>query len=132
MPRTAQRILPSLLLALVACGAAQAAEVTFRHEAPGAAAVYLAGEFNNWSDSADPMSGQDGVWTLTRDLAPGTYQYKFVVDGNWVPDANNGATADDGFGGQNSVLTVKDGDTALAAAAAGAAGGLAGAAAPAP
>ena len=99
---------------------AQAAKVTFQYEAGGAGAVFLAGEFNGWSDSANPMTGSDGVWTLVLDLAPGTYQYKFVIDGSWKEDPDNPNTTDDGFGGKNSVLTVPA-DVAEMAAAGGAA-----------
>jgi cyclomaltodextrinase / maltogenic alpha-amylase / neopullulanase len=116
------------LLMLAACPAL-AAEVTFVHSAPGAGQVYLAGEFNSWSDSANPMQQADGVWTVTLQMDPGEYLYKFVVDGNWKEDPGNPQTVDDGFGGKNSLLvvgaddqsmTVGDG-TAVAAATATAA-----------
>ncbi len=84
----------------------EATEVTFRHEAPQASAVFLAGEFNGWSDATDPLTNAAGVWTLVMDLAPGSYQYKFVVDGTWAADPTNANTTDDGFGGQNSLLKV--------------------------
>lgn len=83
--------------------------VVFSFEAPpGTDAVYLAGEFNGWRPDLDLMSDEDGdgVWTITYDLAPGTYQYKFVADGSWYQDPNNPEAAPDGFGGQNSVITV--------------------------
>lgn len=28
----------------------------------------------------------DGHWEATVSLAPGRYEYKFVVDGQWIPD----------------------------------------------
>ena len=30
----------------------------------------------------------DGVFEVVIPLAPGSYQYKFVIDGNWTPDPN--------------------------------------------
>jgi 1,4-alpha-glucan branching enzyme len=84
--------------------------VEFAFEAPaGTQAVYLAGEFNGWRPDLDLMSDKDGdgIWTITYDLKPGTYQYKFVADGTWYHDANNPKTAPDGFGGNNSLLEVK-------------------------
>ena len=103
-----------LCVGLIAA-AAQAAQVTFTHADPGAGSVSLAGEFNGWSDSANPMTNKDGVWSLTLDLAPGSYQYKFVVDGNWKHDETNPSTTDDGFGGQNSLIEVPAGvDTLMA------------------
>jgi 1,4-alpha-glucan branching enzyme len=75
---------------------------------PDADSVSLAGEFNNWDPTANPMEkGPDGLWHATVDLSPGSYQYKFVVDGDWVADPSNSETIDDGYGGVNSVLTVE-------------------------
>ena len=82
-------------------------EVTFRYQAAGATNVYLAGSMNNWSGDATPMKKDaDGVFAVTLTLAPGSYQYKFVVDGNWVTDQLNQNTADDGYGGLNSAVAV--------------------------
>jgi hypothetical protein len=81
----------------------------FSFKAPtGAKAVYLAGEFNGWRPDLDLMSDEDGdgVWTITYPLDSGTYQYKFVADGQWFQDPNNPEAAPDGFGGNNSVLVV--------------------------
>ena len=80
----------------------------FTFVSPGANSVALAGSFNSWSTSADPMQkGEGGVWVIVKPLAPGTYQYKFVVDGtDWKEDPSNPNTADDGYGGKNSVLVV--------------------------
>ena len=121
----ARKFLPALLCLLLLAGAAQAVQVTFTHEAPAAQKVFLAGEFNNWSDSANLMTKQDGGWTLTLDLAPGQYQYKFVVDGTWTPDAANPESAEDGFGGKNSVASVPDGVDAHAVGGGAAPGGAA-------
>ncbi len=118
------------LVLLLAAGAALAIPVTFQHAAPGAKSVFLAGEFNSWSDSASPMAGQDGAWSLTLDLAPGDYQYKFVVDGQWTQDKTNPEAAEDGFGGKNSVAKVPAGVEAFTVG--GVAGAAAAAAAPAP
>jgi cyclomaltodextrinase len=112
----------ALGLFLLAAVPALAAQVTFSHQAPGAGGVYLAGEFNGWSDSANPMTNTDGVWTLTLDLDPGSYQYKFVVDGSWVPDETNPNSTDDGFGGQNSLIEVPAGVDKLAAGSGAAVG----------
>jgi alpha-amylase/alpha-mannosidase (GH57 family) len=84
--------------------------VLFTLRAPGAGQVFLAGTFNNWSPNQDAMSKvEDGVWQLTVDLGDGRYQYKFVVDGDWRHDPDNPATADDGYGGFNSVLVIQGG-----------------------
>lgn len=49
-----------------------------------AEAVFLAGSFNDWDPTATPMArGDGGDWTASLKLAPGRYEYKFVVDGEW-------------------------------------------------
>ncbi len=83
--------------------------VVFSFKAPaGTRAVYLAGEFNGWRPDLDLMSDNDGdgIWIMTYPLGSGTYQYKFVADGQWFQDPNNSKAAPDGFGGNNSVLVV--------------------------
>ena len=116
-------LLPLLLLP----AAALATEVTFNYEAPGAAKVYLAGSFNNWSTDANPMAKGDGsLFSLTLDLPKGDHMYKFVADGNWIADPNAEGYVDDGFGGQNGTLAV--GSTAKTIGASGAKQGTAAAA----
>ncbi len=78
---------------------------------PDANEVLVAGTFNDWSaggDKALALSDPDGdkTWTLELDLEPGTWLYKFVVDGAWLSDPANPETADDGYGGVNSVIIV--------------------------
>jgi 1,4-alpha-glucan branching enzyme len=62
--------------------------VEFCHHAPGAAAVFVAGTFNEWAPDATPLHAQvqDGRWTGTIPLPRGRHEYKFVVDGEWVCD----------------------------------------------
>lgn len=45
-------------------------------------------------------------WVVDLMLAPGKYQYKFVADGRWEQDVTNSDSEPDGWGGQNSVMTV--------------------------
>jgi 1,4-alpha-glucan branching enzyme len=101
-----------------AAPAAGNGSATFTYKGDGGS-VAVAGEFNGWNTSADMMTkGADGTWTLVKKLEPGKYQYKFVVDGsNWKPDPNAAETADDGYGGKNSVITVGGGAAAGNAAA---------------
>ncbi len=74
--------------------------------------VNVAGSFNDWSADRWPMTFDIamGAWVTTREVADGTHQYKFVLDGrDWVRDERNPMTASDGFGGQNSVIVVSCG-----------------------
>jgi len=84
----------------------------FRYRNSDAKKVYLVGDFNDWSPTTDPMTddNSDGEWTLFYPLAPGSYAYKFVVDGkNWVPDPSNPLSEPDGFNGRNSILKIPAG-----------------------
>lgn len=111
-----------LLLTAAWAGGAQPEKgdhgIVFTYTAPAAEAVYLAADFNGWNDTALPMDkGASGVWSLSVDLEPGTYEYKFVVDGAWMDDPDNPDKVDDPFGGANSRLTVlAGGEVALAGA----------------
>jgi 1,4-alpha-glucan branching enzyme len=83
--------------------------VTFTYAGSARSTVALCGDFNSWATTTDAMQQQaDGSWTLTRKLPAGTYSYKFLVDGTtWKQDEGNPDSRDDGFGGKNSVVTVK-------------------------
>ncbi len=59
-------------------------EVEFSCNAPDAKAVYLAGDFNQWSPTAAPMRRSDeGRWTVKLKMKTGRYEFKFVIDGCW-------------------------------------------------
>ncbi len=75
--------------------------------------VAVAGSFNNWNTSANPMKADaDGkTWRLSLPLDYGKYQYKFVLDGStWVPDPQATGKEPDGNGGFNSVLMMLPAD----------------------
>jgi hypothetical protein len=83
--------------------------VRFELSATGAQRVALAGSFNDWSDSSIVFArgSAPDQWTVTVALAPGRYQYLFVVDGNaWIPDPLAHAQVEDEFGQMNSLLVV--------------------------
>jgi 1,4-alpha-glucan branching enzyme len=82
-------------------------DTTFIYSNSTAASVSLAGGFNSWKTDANPMhKDANGNWTVTLPLAPGSYQYKFFVDGAWLLDPVNNTQADDGTGNKNSVKVV--------------------------
>ncbi|MEW6040267.1 MAG: alpha-amylase family glycosyl hydrolase [Elusimicrobiota bacterium] len=70
--------------------------------------VSVSGEFNGWNQSSNPLAKNEesGIYTTSIELLPGSYQYKFVVDGNWIQDPQNPEKAPDGFGGFNSIIKV--------------------------
>ena len=74
---------------------------------PNAKEVCIAGSFNDWHPSVTPMIGLgDGRWAKELTLKPGRYEYRFVVDGEWMADPGAAEVAENGFGGLNSVLVV--------------------------
>ncbi|HPF70938.1 MAG TPA: hypothetical protein PLQ13_09725 [Candidatus Krumholzibacteria bacterium] len=120
-PRTLNRTVR--LLAAAACcalallgGPARAAApaqgdggIVLSFFAPDAAAVSVVGDFNGWNPDANPLErGADGLWSATVALPAGDQAYRFVVDGTWVEDPDNGAKVADPFGGFNSIVTVGD------------------------
>jgi 1,4-alpha-glucan branching enzyme len=73
---------------------------------PKAEKVVVAGNFNMWNRSELQMQKVQGGWELPYVLAPGNYEYKFLVDGKWIIDPDNpNTTGSDDF--TNSVLSVK-------------------------
>ena len=82
--------------------------VVFTYYNPDAKAVELAGDFNDWvaSQEAKLETKKKGLWAKTFSLKPGKYQYKFVVDGQWVTDPANPQTAMDSTGNVNSLLEI--------------------------
>lgn len=94
-------------------GVAAACPLAFELPAGGQtwASVHVAGSFNAWAPTVAaggwPLVFDEGadVWRGEFSFDPGTYQYKFVIDGaTWVPDPGNPEGAPDGFGGENSVI----------------------------
>jgi len=81
--------------------------VRFALKAPAAEQVTLAGDFNGWDPEARPMNrSKTGLWSTTVSLAPGEYQYRFVVDGEWQNDPHCEETVTNEFGGVNNVCVV--------------------------
>lgn len=81
--------------------------VTFTVHADKGKAVYVAGEFNNWDPTAKKMAFKAGVYSATIRLAPGTYEYKYVIDGTWCADPENANAVPNDQGTFNSVIEVK-------------------------
>lgn len=81
--------------------------VTLSIKAQPGLAVFVAGSFNNWDATAIPMNEDKGVYSATLTLAPGIYEYKFVINGVWTldPDPERDWTQN-GLGTLNSLLRV--------------------------
>jgi hypothetical protein len=83
-------------------------DVNFSLVKPGAKRVSVCGDFNGWSPGAQPLKrNADGRWETTIALAPGHYQYKFVVDEEWIPDPAAKQNVPNQFGSLNSIVEVR-------------------------
>lgn len=83
--------------------------VLFTYHNDVADTVSLVGDFNQWNSQVNPFAKiVSGLWEVEiSDLSAGTYQYKFLVNGNeWIEDPSNGQKTADNFGGLNSVLLI--------------------------
>jgi 1,4-alpha-glucan branching enzyme len=81
--------------------------VTFSYNGPVGRSINVVGDFCDWQTDRCPMKkDKTGVWKATIVLAPGRYEYLFVVDGQWVSDPNCVERAKNAFGGDNCVLYV--------------------------
>ena len=92
----------------VSASAAAQAPVTFVFLAPEARSVALAGDFDGWDAARLPMQREGpGLWTVDVPLAPGRYQYAFVVDGRrFIADPSAPRATGDDFGTPTSVVTI--------------------------
>ena len=82
--------------------------VHFALHKPEAKRVLVCGDFNGWSPKATSMKPRDdGHWETTVVLAPGRYQYKFLVDGDWIVDPAAQKNVPNDYGSLNSVVEVR-------------------------
>jgi chromosome partitioning protein len=92
--------------------AGPAREVVVQYRDPAASDVRIAGDFNGWVPDKNVRSlvqaeGVERVWTKILHLPPGTYHYRYVVDGEWREDPDNPQAEPGPVGGRNSVLVVR-------------------------
>lgn len=81
--------------------------VRFEFAHPEARTVAVAGTFNDWHPATRAMHpAGGGYWLKDTVLPPGTYEYRLVVDGEWLADPLARETVPNPFGGRNSVLKV--------------------------
>jgi 1,4-alpha-glucan branching enzyme len=83
-------------------------KVRFEFPAQDAHEVCLAGNFNNWDVHANPMKkDKKGLWKATVPLAPGSYEYRYIVDGQWENDPACSSCVPNEFGGTNCIRMVE-------------------------
>jgi len=72
-----------------------------------AKAVNLAGDFNDWSPGASPMTRSGDEWVCAVRLAKGKHLYKFLVDGKWLLDPANPDWETDEHRNDNSIIWIE-------------------------
>ncbi len=83
-------------------------KVTFTVEAQDAKQVFVSGDFNNWSQKKHELKKlKNGNFKGTIDLEKGhTYEFKYLVDGNWQNEEQADSYKWNDLGSENSVLEV--------------------------
>lgn len=69
--------------------------------------VFVAGTFNNWEPMAAPLASEgEGRWAIELALPPGQYEYRFIVDEQWIDDPRATEFVPNIYGGINCIFTV--------------------------
>ena len=74
--------------------------------------VHVAGNFQGWSPGASPLSDDDGdgIWEVVLEMAPGSYEFKFINGNDWggsgEGNIDNENPAGDCISNGNRVLEV--------------------------
>ena len=82
--------------------------VRFELSAKPGSRVFVAGTFNNWNPTANPLKDNpdSGHFKAALRVPAGAHEYKFVVNGVWTMDPKCVDWAPNGYGALNSVLYV--------------------------
>ncbi len=99
-------VISFFLLSSVLFSQPDSVEVTFRYASPSIKSFAIAGSFNSWTPASYHLKRDSVNWQIKLKLLPSYYYYKFVVDGNWIPDPSNPQRVNDGGESFNSILKV--------------------------
>ena len=82
--------------------------VTFVYNGTPGVQASLAGSFNDWEQEKFPMlyDEKNHAYTAAVMLGCGNYEYKFVVNGEWITDPGNQNFSANDFGTLNSVIII--------------------------
>jgi 5'-AMP-activated protein kinase regulatory beta subunit len=86
---------------------AESPKIRLEFYAPQAREVFVAGSFNNWQKTTTALQlCGPGLWGRDLMLAPGQYEYLFLVDGQWRVDPEAKDYVPNPFGGVNSLMKI--------------------------
>ena len=83
-------------------------KVTFTVPAKEANEVIVVGNWNEWNTNAEPLKKlKNGTFKTTVELESGSsYEFKYIVDGEWQNDEQADAYAWNEFATENGVLNL--------------------------
>ncbi|PNQ72626.1 hypothetical protein C1T31_10785 [Hanstruepera neustonica] len=68
--------------------------------------VIIAGSFNKWDEDYFKMNKTENGWELSLQINPGIYEYRYIVDGEWIEDPGNPNKVENEYGEFNSVIDI--------------------------
>ena len=75
---------------------------------PEADTVTLLGDFNNWTDSINPLQKDtSGKWKTEIELPEGEFEFRYLVNHQEWKNDEKLPRKPNAFGTENSVVTVK-------------------------
>lgn len=81
--------------------------VTFRIPSTLGQDIYIVGDFNNWiADENSRLTRENGCWKKDLNIKPGSYRYRFIIDGKWQEDPTNPNLEKNPFGEFDSLLKI--------------------------
>ncbi len=81
--------------------------IRFLAKIEGAKEVVLTGDFTQWAKDQMKLNPiGENEWEIVLNLAPGEYQYRLLVDGEWRDHAEATKRVPNAYGSENYVLTV--------------------------
>ncbi len=83
--------------------------ISYQPPTAGEHTAGVAGDFTNWE--IIPLDDNNGIFQKVFNFPSGIYQYKLIVDGEWMPDPAVEDITPDPFGGYNSVLILGEDST---------------------
>jgi 5'-AMP-activated protein kinase regulatory beta subunit len=82
--------------------------IKFTVQAEANSQIFVAGSFNDWSPSKNPLTSKNGdeFYEGSILLPKGTYEYKFIINDTWCVDPECSEWVVNDLGSLNSVLVV--------------------------
>ncbi|WP_075342771.1 glycogen-binding domain-containing protein [Tenacibaculum agarivorans] len=68
--------------------------------------VIVTGSFNKWNQNLFEMERNENGWELILQMKPDKYEYRFIVDGQWMEDPSNPFKVPNEFGEYNSLIDI--------------------------